>query len=132
MTFIHANSSDGLFKGELIERNSTTSMDDHLVIYSKSLTIQKLYQKYQVYVVELFHIKEIVTFDQQRRYDREELTQILEISVLQFLAMLNRVKFCHMIPIFCVLRPTFEVFALSWDSQNTRMTNKFLLAEQCG
>ena len=58
MTFIHANSSDGLFKGELIERATTTSMDDHLMIYSKSLTIQKLYQKYQVYVVEWFHIKE--------------------------------------------------------------------------
>ena len=58
MTFILANSSDGLFKGKLIERNTTTSMDDHLVIYSKSLTIQKLYQKHQVYVVEWFHIKE--------------------------------------------------------------------------
>ena len=47
MTFIHANSSDGLFKVELIERATTTSMDDHLMIYSKSLTIQKLYQKCQ-------------------------------------------------------------------------------------
>ena len=120
MTFIHANSSDGLFKVELIERATTTSMDDHLMIYSKSLTIQKLYQKYQVYVIEWFYIKEIVMFDQQRRYDREELTQILEVSVLQFLAMLKHVKFCLMIPIFCVLRSTFEVFALSWDSRNTK------------
>ena len=58
MTFIHADPSDGLFKGELIERATTTSMDDHLMIYSKSSTIQKLYQKYQVYVVEWFPIKE--------------------------------------------------------------------------
>ena len=79
-----------------------------------------------------FISRKIVMFDQQRRYDREELTQILEVSVLQFLAMLNHVKFCHMIPIFCVLRTTFEVFALSWDPQNTKMTNKFLSAEQCG
>ena len=58
MTFIHANSSDGLFKGELIERATTTSMDDHLMIYSKSLTLQKLYQLYQGYVIEWFHINE--------------------------------------------------------------------------
>ena len=71
-------------------------------------------------------------FDHHRRYDMEELTQMLEVSVLQFLAMLKHVKFCLMIPIFCVLRSTFEVFALSWDSRNTKMTNKFLSAEQCG
>ena len=52
MTFIHANFSDGLFKGKLTDRATTTYMDDHLMMYSKSLTIQRLYQKYQVYVVE--------------------------------------------------------------------------------
>ena len=79
-----------------------------------------------------FISRKTVMLNQHRRYDREELTQILEVSVLQFLAMLKHVKFCHMIPIFCVLRSTFEVFALSWDSRNTKMTNKFLSAGQCG
>ena len=54
-----------------------------------------------------FISRKIVMFDQQRRYDREELTQILEVFVLQYLAMLNHVKFGHMILIFCVLRETY-------------------------